>query len=108
MGGQQTSPLKYQGPVVQSTISLTSFLRGQLIKYSTTSTPITLIFLFKKWEKLKELECMGEGDLALIQSDLRSYSYHYCVFVPRRSEKRGFYYMKKLFLLQTYGGFKFP
>ena len=51
---------------------------------------------------------MGEGDLALIQSDLRSYSYHYCVFVPRRSEKRGFYYMKKLFLLQTYGGFKFP
>ena len=37
-----------QGPVVQSILSLTSSLRGQLVKYFTTLQPNTLLFLLKK------------------------------------------------------------
>ena len=36
------------GPVVQSIVSLTSSLRGQLVKCITTLLPNTLIFLLKK------------------------------------------------------------
>ena len=38
----------YQGPVVQSIVSLTSSLRGQLIKCFTTSLLNTLIFFVEK------------------------------------------------------------
>ena len=41
-----------QGPVVQSIISLTSSLKGQLIKSITTLEPNTLVFLLKKSEEL--------------------------------------------------------
>ena len=42
-----------QGPVVQSIVSLTSSLRGQLIKCFMTLLPNTYwYFLLKKWEKL--------------------------------------------------------
>ena len=41
-----------QGLVVQSIVSLTSSLRGQLVKCFTTLWPNTLIFLLKKSEKL--------------------------------------------------------
>ena len=37
-----------QGPVVQSIVSLTRSLRGQLVKCFTTLLPNTLIFLLKK------------------------------------------------------------
>ena len=45
-----TLPEQYrvQGPVVQSIISLTSWLRCQLVKCFTTLLPNTLIFLLKK------------------------------------------------------------
>ena len=36
------------GPVVQNIVSLTSSLRGQLVKCFTTSLPNTLIFLLRK------------------------------------------------------------
>ena len=38
----------FLGPVVQSIVSLTSSLRGQLVKCFTTLYPNTLIFLLKK------------------------------------------------------------
>ena len=44
-----------QGPVVQSIVSLTSLLRGQLVKCFMTLIPNILIFLLKKCEKL--LQC---------------------------------------------------
>ena len=37
-----------QGPVVQSIISLTSSLRGQIVKSFTTLLPNTLIFFIEK------------------------------------------------------------
>ena len=37
-----------QGPVVQSIVSLTSSLRGQLVKCFTTLYPNTLIFFVEK------------------------------------------------------------
>ena len=37
-----------QGPVVQSIVSLTSSLRGQLFKCFMTSSPNTLIFFIEK------------------------------------------------------------
>ena len=40
--------LKYQGPVVQSIVSLTSSLRGHLVKCFTTLQPNTLIFFVEK------------------------------------------------------------
>ena len=41
------------GPVVQSIVSLTSSLRGQLVnKCFTTIIPNTLTFFVEKWEKL--------------------------------------------------------
>ena len=40
------------GPVVQSIVSLTSSLRGQLVKCFMTLLPNTLIFLPEKCEKL--------------------------------------------------------
>ena len=41
----------YQGPVVQSIVSLTSLLRGQLVKCFTTLSPNTLKFFVEKNEK---------------------------------------------------------
>ena len=41
-----------KGPVSQSIVSLTSSLRGELIKCFTTLKPNTQIFLLKKREKL--------------------------------------------------------
>ena len=41
----------YQGPVVQSIVSLTISLRGQLVKCLTTSQPNTLIFFVEKNER---------------------------------------------------------
>ena len=43
---------KYLGPVVQSIISLTSSLRGQLVKYFRPLLLNTLKFFVEKWEKL--------------------------------------------------------
>ena len=40
------------GPVVQSIVSLTSLLRGQLVKCFTTLLPNILIFFVEKCEKL--------------------------------------------------------
>ena len=40
------------GPVVQSIISLISWLRGQLVKCFKTLLPKTMIFFVEKWEKL--------------------------------------------------------
>ena len=40
--------MKLQGPVVQSIISLTSSLRGQLVKCCTTLYPNTLKFFVEK------------------------------------------------------------
>ena len=37
-----------QGPVIQSILSLTSSLRGQLVKCFTTTSPNTLIFFVEK------------------------------------------------------------
>ena len=37
-----------QGPVVQSIVSLTTSLRGQLVKYMPTKLSNTLIFCWKK------------------------------------------------------------
>ena len=45
-------PSVVQGQVVQSIVSLTSSLRGQLVKCFTTLKPNTLIFLLKKLEML--------------------------------------------------------
>ena len=39
---------KLQGPVVQSIVSLTSSLRGQLVKCFRTLSPKTLIFFVEK------------------------------------------------------------
>ena len=39
---------KMQGPVVQSIVNLTSWLRGQLFKCLTTLQPNTLIFFVEK------------------------------------------------------------
>ena len=36
------------GPVIQSIVSLTTSLRGQLVKYFTTSEPNTLKFFVEK------------------------------------------------------------
>ena len=44
--------LIHQGPVVQSIVSLTSSLSGQLVKCFMTLQPKTLIFCVEKWEKL--------------------------------------------------------
>ena len=49
---QNLFALQDQGPVVQSIVSLTSSLRGQLVKCFMTLLPNTLIFLLKKCEKL--------------------------------------------------------
>ena len=40
--------LKHLGPVVQSIVSLTSSLRGQLVKRFTALLPKTLIFFVEK------------------------------------------------------------
>ena len=42
---------KHQGPVVQSIISLTSSLRGQLLSVLQLYNQICWNFLLKKWEK---------------------------------------------------------
>ena len=46
--GHVTALKKKLGPVVQSIVSLTTLLKGQLIKCSATLLPKTLIFLLKK------------------------------------------------------------
>ena len=51
VGTGETRGYPYLGPVVQSIISLTSSLRGQLVGCFTTSCPNTLIFFV---EKIKE------------------------------------------------------
>ena len=45
-----------QGPVVQSIVSLTSSLRGELVKCYTTLKPNTLIFLLKKMREAFALQ----------------------------------------------------
>ena len=47
---------KYQGPVVQSIISLTSSLRGQFIKCFTTLLPNKLIFFVEKMREAFALQ----------------------------------------------------
>ena len=47
------------GPVVQSIVSLTSSLRGQLVKRFTTLLPNTIIFLSKKREKFLHCNCFS-------------------------------------------------
>ena len=46
----------YQGPVVQSIVSLTSSLRGQLVKCFTTLQPTTLIFFVEKMREAFALQ----------------------------------------------------
>ena len=48
--------LIYEGPVVQSILSLTSLLRGQLIKCFTTLLPNTLIFFVEKIQEAFALQ----------------------------------------------------
>ena len=48
--------LKCQGPVVQSILSLTSSLRGQLVKCFTTLLPNTLIFFDEKMREAFALQ----------------------------------------------------
>ena len=43
--------ISIQGPVVQSILSLTSSLRGQLVKCFTTLLPKTMIFFVAKNER---------------------------------------------------------
>ena len=45
-----------QGPVVQSTVSLTSLLRGQLFKCFTTLLPHTLIFFVENMREAFALQ----------------------------------------------------
>ena len=45
-----------QGPVVQSIVSLTSSLRGQLVKCFTALLPKTLIFFVKKMREAFALQ----------------------------------------------------
>ena len=61
----QTAPLECclqeqydidQGPVVQSIVSLTSSLRGQLIKYFTSLKTNTLIFFVEKMREAFALQ----------------------------------------------------
>ena len=47
---------KFQGPVVQSIVSLTSSLRGQLVKCFTTLLPNTLIFFVEKMREAFALQ----------------------------------------------------
>ena len=48
--------LEQQGPVVQSIVSLTSLLRGQLVKCFTTLLPNTLIFFDEKMREVFALQ----------------------------------------------------
>ena len=50
------SEFEYQGPVVQSIITLTSSLRGQLIKCFTTLLPNTLIYFDEKMREAFALQ----------------------------------------------------
>ena len=45
-----------QGPVVQSIVSLTSSLRGQLVKCFTSLSPSTLIFFVEKMREAFALQ----------------------------------------------------
>ena len=47
---------KHQGPVVQSIVSFTSSLRGQLVKCFTTLLPNTLIFFVDKMREAFALQ----------------------------------------------------
>ena len=48
--------LRYQGPVVQSIVSLTISLRGQLVKCFTRLQPNTLIFFVEKMSEAFALQ----------------------------------------------------
>ena len=50
------NPLSYQGPVVQSIVSLTSLLKDQLVKCFTTLFPNTLIFFVEKMREAFALQ----------------------------------------------------
>ena len=47
----------YLGPVVQSIVSLTSSLRGQLVKCLTTLLPNTQIFFVEKMREAFAMQC---------------------------------------------------
>ena len=47
---------EHQGPVFQSIVSLTSSLRGQLVKCFTTLSPNTLIFFVEKMREAFALQ----------------------------------------------------
>ena len=53
---QQMGPDYYQGPVVQSIVSLTSSLRGQLLKVFMTLLPNPLIFFVEKMREAFALQ----------------------------------------------------
>ena len=50
------SEIEDQGPVVQSMVSLTSLLRGQLVKCFTTLLPNILIFFVEKMREAFALQ----------------------------------------------------
>ena len=59
----------FQGPVVQSIVSLTSFLRGQLVKCFMTLYPNTPIFFVEKMREVFALQKL----LAFFQQKILAY-----------------------------------
>ena len=53
---QASYPVHGQGPVEQSIVSLTSSLRGQLVKYFTTLLPNTLKFFVDRMREAFALQ----------------------------------------------------
>ena len=64
-----------QGPVVQSIVSLTSSLRGQLVKCFMTLLPNTLIFFV---DKVREAFAMQKL-LTFFQQKILAYFRYYCL-----------------------------
>ena len=56
MKNKQVTVHNFQGPVVQSIVSLTSSLRGQLVKYFMTLLLNTLIFFVEKMREAFALQ----------------------------------------------------
>ena len=62
-----TDHLKVLGPVVQSIVSLTSSLRGQLVKSFTTLQPNTLKFLVEKMRTAKACHIFSRKNIGIFE-----------------------------------------
>ena len=69
----QVQLFSFLGTVVQSIVSLTSLLRGQLMKCFTTSLPNTLIFFVEKMREAFALQKL----LTFIQQKILAYLRYY-------------------------------